>query len=227
MNRSDLISALAGRFGQLTLADTELAAKTILEALNSALGAGSRIDIRGFGSFTVTQHAPRSSTQRRQLQRPVSTTQAPCPKPHGADTVPAAVSDFLTIRLPDMPTMTESGAAVELKTLGANGPALGSFLTGNTWPVQAHTLDKALGGMGSVFGVIIGAVIIVGLPEIFRDLAIYRLLAFGALMMVLMVIRPEGLWPEHGRKKPRPPNKSPLTRSSTDISVGDSSASER
>ena len=59
MNRSDLISALAGRFGQLTLADTELAAKTILEALNSALGAGSRIDIRGFGSFTVTQHAPR------------------------------------------------------------------------------------------------------------------------------------------------------------------------
>ena len=31
-----------------------------------------------------------------------------------------------------------------LTTLGANGPALGSFLTGNTWPVQAHTsLDKA------------------------------------------------------------------------------------
>lgn len=47
MNRSDLINALAGRFGQLTLADTELAAKTILEALNSALGAGSRIEIRG------------------------------------------------------------------------------------------------------------------------------------------------------------------------------------
>ena len=79
MNRSNLINALAGRFGLLTLADTELAAKTILEALNSALGAGSRIDIRGFGSFTVTQHAPSSSTQRRQLQRPVSTTQAPYP----------------------------------------------------------------------------------------------------------------------------------------------------
>jgi branched-chain amino acid transport system permease protein len=84
-----------------------------------------------------------------------------------------------------------------------------------------------LGGMGSVFGVILGAAIIVGLPEIFRDLAIYRLLAFGALMMVLMVIRPEGLWPEHGRKKPAPPNKSPLTRSSTDVSVRDRPASER
>jgi branched-chain amino acid transport system permease protein len=59
-----------------------------------------------------------------------------------------------------------------------------------------------LGGMGSVFGVILGAAIIVALPEIFRDLALYRLLAFGALMMVLMIVRPEGLWPEHaGRAK--------------------------
>ncbi len=99
MNRSDLINALAGRFGQLTLADTELAAKTILEALNSALGAGSRIDIRGFGSFTVAHHAPSSSTQRRQLQRPVSTTQAPCPGPWWPGTVLAGVWDFLTMRV--------------------------------------------------------------------------------------------------------------------------------
>jgi branched-chain amino acid transport system permease protein len=60
-----------------------------------------------------------------------------------------------------------------------------------------------LGGMGSVVGVILGAVIIVALPEIFRDLALYRLLAFGALMMVLMIIRPEGLWPEHSSGKKR------------------------
>jgi branched-chain amino acid transport system permease protein len=60
-----------------------------------------------------------------------------------------------------------------------------------------------LGGMGSVVGVILGAAIIVALPEIFRDLALYRLLAFGALMMVLMIIRPEGLWPETaGKPKP-------------------------
>lgn len=60
-----------------------------------------------------------------------------------------------------------------------------------------------LGGMGSVIGVILGAAIIVALPEIFRDLALYRLLAFGALMMVLMIIRPQGLWPEHFGKKVR------------------------
>jgi branched-chain amino acid transport system permease protein len=60
-----------------------------------------------------------------------------------------------------------------------------------------------LGGMGSVLGVILGATIIVALPEIFRDLALYRLLAFGALMMIVMIIRPEGLWPEHARGKLR------------------------
>ena len=58
-----------------------------------------------------------------------------------------------------------------------------------------------LGGMGSVFGVILGAAIIVALPEIFRDLALYRLLAFGGLMMVLMIIRPQGLWPERAAAK--------------------------
>jgi branched-chain amino acid transport system permease protein len=52
-----------------------------------------------------------------------------------------------------------------------------------------------LGGMGNVFGVILGAAIVVALPEIFRDLSLYRLLAFGALLMVLMIFRPQGLLP--------------------------------
>jgi branched-chain amino acid transport system permease protein len=52
-----------------------------------------------------------------------------------------------------------------------------------------------LGGMGSVLGVILGAAIIVIMPEAFRELALYRLLAFGLLLMVLMIFRPQGLWP--------------------------------
>ncbi len=52
-----------------------------------------------------------------------------------------------------------------------------------------------LGGMGNVLGVILGAGIIVVLPEAFRELALYRLLAFGLLLMVLMIFRPQGLWP--------------------------------
>lgn len=52
-----------------------------------------------------------------------------------------------------------------------------------------------VGGMGSIPGVILGAFVLKGLPEILRDLDIYRLLAFGALLVIMMIIRPEGLWP--------------------------------
>ena len=52
-----------------------------------------------------------------------------------------------------------------------------------------------LGGMGSVLGVIVGAAIIVALPEVFRDLSVYRLLGFGLMLMVLMIFRPQGLLP--------------------------------
>ena len=59
MNRSDLIDELAARFVNLTKNDTELAVKTILDAINAALEAGHRIEIRGFGSISVTHRAAR------------------------------------------------------------------------------------------------------------------------------------------------------------------------
>jgi branched-chain amino acid transport system permease protein len=52
-----------------------------------------------------------------------------------------------------------------------------------------------LGGMGNVYGVILGAAIVVAMPEVFRDLALYRPLSFGLLLMVLMIVRPQGLFP--------------------------------
>ncbi|MHB8135510.1 MAG: branched-chain amino acid ABC transporter permease [Anaerolineaceae bacterium] len=52
-----------------------------------------------------------------------------------------------------------------------------------------------VGGMGSIPGVILGAFTLKGLPEILRELENYRLLVFGALLVVMMIIRPEGLWP--------------------------------
>ena len=50
-----------------------------------------------------------------------------------------------------------------------------------------------LGGMGSQVGVVIAALVVVGLPEAFRDLAQYRMLAFGAGMVLIMLWRPRGL----------------------------------
>ena len=60
MRRSDLIQQLASRFPTLTLFDTEQATLAILGAMTSALSSGDRIEIRGFGSFTLTSRAPRT-----------------------------------------------------------------------------------------------------------------------------------------------------------------------
>lgn len=59
MTRSDLVEALADRFGQLTHRDAEFAVKAILDAMGDALVKGHRIEIRGFGSFSVNRRSPR------------------------------------------------------------------------------------------------------------------------------------------------------------------------
>jgi branched-chain amino acid transport system permease protein len=58
-----------------------------------------------------------------------------------------------------------------------------------------------VGGMGSLPGVMVGALILVGLPELLREFAEYRLLMYGALLIVMMLARPEGFWPEESRKR--------------------------
>jgi len=57
MTRSDLVDALATRFAQLGQRDAELVVKAILESMADALVRGQRIEIRGFGSFSVN-HRP-------------------------------------------------------------------------------------------------------------------------------------------------------------------------
>jgi len=59
MTRSDLVEALATRFSQLTHRDAEFAVKAILDAMSEALVKGHRIEIRGFGSFSVNRRSPR------------------------------------------------------------------------------------------------------------------------------------------------------------------------
>ena len=60
MNRSEIVDELAAKFGNLTKSDTELAINTIFEALTDALVAGRRIEIRGFGSFSIRQRLART-----------------------------------------------------------------------------------------------------------------------------------------------------------------------
>ncbi len=59
-----------------------------------------------------------------------------------------------------------------------------------------------VGGMGSLPGVVVGAFALVGLPELLREFAEYRMLVYGAALVMMMIFRPEGLWPEtlHARE---------------------------
>jgi len=59
MTKSELIARLAGRYPQLVAKDAELAVKTILEAMSKSLSQGQRIEIRGFGSFSLNYRPPR------------------------------------------------------------------------------------------------------------------------------------------------------------------------
>lgn len=65
MTRSDLVEELSARFGQLTHHDAESAVKTILDAMSDALVQGHRIEIRGFGSFSINHRAPRMGRNPR------------------------------------------------------------------------------------------------------------------------------------------------------------------
>jgi branched-chain amino acid transport system permease protein len=58
-----------------------------------------------------------------------------------------------------------------------------------------------VGGMGSIPGVIMGSIALVGLPELLREFAEYRLLVYGAVLVAMMLLKPEGLWPEAVRRR--------------------------
>ena len=67
-----------------------------------------------------------------------------------------------------------------------------------------------VGGLGSLPGVVVGSLILVGLPELLREFAEYRLLMYGALLIVMMLARPGGFWPSEIRKRESRADEEPL-----------------
>ncbi len=72
----------------------------------------------------------------------------------------------------------------------------------NFWESVVMFMIVLLGGRGSIPGVILGAFLVVGLPEIFREFATARMLVFGLIMIAMMIFRTEGIWPPRPRKYP-------------------------
>jgi len=60
MTKSELIESIAERQAQLSLKDVELSVKTIIDLMTQSLSSGERIEIRGFGSFSLHYRAPRT-----------------------------------------------------------------------------------------------------------------------------------------------------------------------
>jgi branched-chain amino acid transport system permease protein len=58
-----------------------------------------------------------------------------------------------------------------------------------------------VGGMGSLPGVVLGAVALVGLPELLREFGEFRFLFYGVALIVMMRLKPEGLWPSATRRR--------------------------
>ena len=79
---------------------------------------------------------------------------------------------------------------------GALSAHLFSYINHETFNTQQSILALTiviLGGLGNVVGAIVGAVALVGLPEIFRVAAEYRILIYGIVLLLLVRFRPQGL----------------------------------
>ena len=73
MTKSELIERIVTHQGQLSAKDVELAIKTMLEQMSQALATGDRIEIRGFGSFSLHYRARASVATPRPGSRYAST----------------------------------------------------------------------------------------------------------------------------------------------------------
>jgi branched-chain amino acid transport system permease protein len=101
-------------------------------------------------------------------------------------------------------------STVKYKLLAfGTGAAIGS-LSGSLFAVQIGSLSPAsftilvsitalaiviLGGMGSLPGVVLGALVLIGLPGFLTEFQDYQLLIYGAVLVGIMVLRPQGLIP--------------------------------
>ncbi len=59
MTKSELVEIIAAKQTQLSVKDVELAVKTIIDLMSETLSSGQRIEIRGFGSFSLHYRSPR------------------------------------------------------------------------------------------------------------------------------------------------------------------------
>ncbi|MBS7540059.1 branched-chain amino acid ABC transporter permease [Ancylobacter lacus] len=96
---------------------------------------------------------------------------------------------------------------------GAAG-AVFAALIGSVYPHSFQLLVSinvlailVIGGLGSLPGVLVGAIVLIGLPELLREFGEFRYLFYGIALVAMMHVRAEGLWPAaHARENVQPEN---------------------
>lgn len=88
------------------------------------------------------------------------------------------------------------------------GGAIFASLVGSIFPSSIQLIVSInvaaliiVGGMGSIPGVVVGAIFLIGLPELFREFSEYRFLFYGVALIAVMLLRPEGLLPSRIAKR--------------------------
>lgn len=91
-------------------------------------------------------------------------------------------------------------------TLAGLGGALFGSKLGSMVPASFNVLVSInvlalliVGGMGSLPGVVVGAIALIGLPELLREFSEFRWWVYGIVLVAMMILKPEGLWPEATR----------------------------
>ena len=92
--------------------------------------------------------------------------------------------------------------------IGSLGGALFAVNIGSLTPASFEIIVSItalavviLGGMGSIPGVVVGALVLIGLPGLLREFEEYRLLIYGAALVSIMILRPQGLVPNIRRSR--------------------------
>jgi branched-chain amino acid transport system permease protein len=92
--------------------------------------------------------------------------------------------------------------------IGSLGGALFAVALGSLTPTSFEILVSitalavvVLGGLGSLPGVVVGAMVLIGLPGLLREFEEYRLLIYGGAIVAIMVLRPQGLIPNVRRSR--------------------------
>jgi branched-chain amino acid transport system permease protein len=178
-----------------------------------------RIDF--FGLLSMERHAPGGHTFAEFFGVPYSATHR-IYFLYYVILVLALITNFVTIRLRRLPigraweALREDETACRALGINPTNTKLTAFAMGAMFagfagsffatrqgfisPESFVFLESAqilaivvLGGMGSQVGVALAAVLLVGLPEVMRELALYRMLVYGIAMVLIMVWRPRGL----------------------------------